>query len=114
MHRDGGGVNVGESDFSRDRFFETLSRIVFMAFQTWGYVALEAILRSRHCVPLVFTHPESSHPYETIWNDSVRELALTHGIPVLERRSANADAKAIVRSVRSKPQHAGVERQRKL
>lgn len=70
-------------------------RIVFMGFQTWGYVALEAILRARHCVPLVFTHPDSSHPYETIWNDSVRELALTHGIPVLQRRSANADAKDI-------------------
>jgi len=66
-----------------------------MGFQTWGFVALEAILRSRHCVPLVFTHPESNHPYETIWNDSVKELALAHGIPVLERRSANAEARAV-------------------
>ena len=59
-------------------------RIVFMGFQTWGYVALKALLGSKHCVPLVFTDPESCHPYETIWNDSVKEVWLqAHGIPVL-------------------------------
>jgi methionyl-tRNA formyltransferase len=69
-------------------------RIVFMGFQTWGYVALKALLGSKHCVPLVFTHPESSHPYEAIWNDSVKELAQAHGIPIIEQRYANEESTA--------------------
>lgn len=58
-------------------------RVVYMGFQTWGHACLEALLRSEdHEVPLVVTHPESSHPYETIWSDSVAELARAHGVAV--------------------------------
>lgn len=64
-------------------------RVVFMGYQTWGHRVLDALLRSRHEVPLVITHPASEHAYETIWNDSVLELAREHRIPVLERRYAN-------------------------
>ncbi|GIH27801.1 methionyl-tRNA formyltransferase [Acrocarpospora phusangensis] len=66
-------------------------RLVFMGYQTWGHRVLEALLTSEHEVPLVITHPTSDHAYETIWNDSVADLAAEHGIPVLERRYANDD-----------------------
>jgi methionyl-tRNA formyltransferase len=62
-----------------------------MGFQTWGHRVLEALLRSGHDIPLVITHPESTHDYEIIWNDSVAELAREHGIPVIERAYANDD-----------------------
>ncbi|HTK06646.1 MAG TPA: methionyl-tRNA formyltransferase [Ktedonobacteraceae bacterium] len=61
-------------------------RVVFMGFQTWGYETLKALLASRHEVPLVCTHPESQQIYEVLWNDSVKELAYAHGIPVLEQQ----------------------------
>ncbi|MEW2257915.1 methionyl-tRNA formyltransferase [Streptomyces sp. NPDC047869] len=66
-------------------------RIVFMGYQTWGHRVLEALLNSEHEVPLVITHPTSDHVYETIWNDSVVDLAREHGVPVLERKYANDD-----------------------
>jgi methionyl-tRNA formyltransferase len=68
-----------------------LMRIVFMGYQTWGHRVLEALLKSEHEVPLVITHPTSNHIYETIWNDSVAQLAEQHSIPVLERKYANDD-----------------------
>ncbi|MEV0390662.1 methionyl-tRNA formyltransferase [Nonomuraea sp. NPDC050643] len=64
-------------------------RLIFMGYQTWGHRVLEALLASEHEVPLVITHPTSGHAYETIWNDSVADLAAKHDIPVLERRYAN-------------------------
>lgn len=66
-------------------------RIVFMGYQTWGHRVLDALLHSEHEVPLVITHPTSNHAYETIWNDSVADLAREHGVPVLERKYANDD-----------------------
>lgn len=66
-------------------------RIVFMGYQTWGYRVLEALIESHHDVPLVLTHPAGDHEYETIWNDSVSELAERNGIPVIVRRYANDD-----------------------
>lgn len=60
--------------------------VVFMGFQTWGTSSLAALLRSRHTVSLVITHPNSHHDYETIWCDSVKGLAESHGIPVFETR----------------------------
>ncbi|MGH3856844.1 MAG: methionyl-tRNA formyltransferase [Pseudonocardiaceae bacterium] len=66
-------------------------RIVFMGYQTWGHRVLEALLESRHEIPLVITHPTSSHPYETIWNHSVAELAAACGIPYLVRKRVDDD-----------------------
>lgn len=62
-----------------------------MGYQTWGVRVLEALLASRHEVLLVITHPASEHEYETIWNDSVLDLANHAGIPVMVRRYANDD-----------------------
>jgi methionyl-tRNA formyltransferase len=71
-------------------------RVVFMGYQTWGHRVLEALIGSDHEVPLVLTHPTSDHPYETIWNDSVADLAAAHGIPVIERNYAN-DSEVVAR-----------------
>lgn len=72
-------------------------RVVFMGYQTWGHRVLEALIESDHEVPLVISHPASDHPYETIWNDSVADLAAAHGIPLIERRYANdADVLSLV------------------
>ncbi|MBE3142080.1 MAG: methionyl-tRNA formyltransferase [Thermoplasmata archaeon] len=66
-------------------------KVLFLGFQTWGQLTLDAIIKSRHIVPLVITHPQSDHIYETIWNDSVKELACSNGIPVIEKVYANDD-----------------------
>lgn len=64
-------------------------RVVFLGYQTWGHVVLKALLESRHSIGLVITHPDSEHVYETIWNDSVKELADRHDVPVIVRQYAN-------------------------
>jgi len=71
-------------------------RVVFLGYMTWGYRTLEAILEAGHEVPLVITHPDSDNPYETIFNDSVAELAAKHAVPVLTRGRAD-DAEVIER-----------------
>lgn len=58
-------------------------RVALFGYQTWGYRVLEALLGSDHQVVLVVTHPRSDHAYESIWSDSVEELATGRGIPVL-------------------------------
>lgn len=57
-------------------------RVVMFGFQTWGHRTLQALLKSRHEVVLVVTHPVSDHAYETIWADSVEDLARSEGIEV--------------------------------
>lgn len=64
-------------------------RVVVVGYMTWGHRTLEAILEAGHEVPLVISHPDSDDPYETIFNDSVAELAAKHGIPVLIRTRAD-------------------------
>jgi methionyl-tRNA formyltransferase len=61
-------------------------RVVMFGFQTWGHRTLQALLNSEHEVVLVVTHPQSDHAYETIWADSVADLAEEHGVPVLLRQ----------------------------
>lgn len=76
-------------------------RVVFMGYQAWGHRVLEALLASRHEVPLVITHPKSSHAYETIWDDSVAELATAHGVQCLVRqRVDDAAAHRLIRAAR--------------
>ncbi|MGE0217354.1 methionyl-tRNA formyltransferase [Mycolicibacterium sp.] len=58
-------------------------RLVMFGYQTWGHRTLQALLKSRHEVCLVVTHPESDHAYESIWSDSVEDLARSEGIEVL-------------------------------
>ncbi|MYR07121.1 methionyl-tRNA formyltransferase [Gordonia sp. SID5947] len=57
-------------------------RIVTFGYQTWGHRTLEALIDSPHEVVLSVTHPPSEHAYETIWSDSVEDLARAHDIPV--------------------------------
>ncbi|SIR62152.1 methionyl-tRNA formyltransferase [Williamsia sterculiae] len=57
-------------------------RVVMFGYQTWGHKTLEALIKSRHQVELVVTHPPSEHAYETIWADSVEDLARSEGIDV--------------------------------
>ncbi|MEW2427230.1 methionyl-tRNA formyltransferase [Micromonospora sp. NPDC047644] len=66
-------------------------RVVFMGYQTWGHRVLQALMDSRHEVVQVITHPDSGHEYETIWNDSVVDLAEKHDLPILVRQYANDD-----------------------
>ena len=60
-----------------------------MGFGTWGTVALKALINADYKIPLVITHPQSNHPYEQIWNDSVAKLAQENRIPIIERKYAN-------------------------
>jgi len=60
-------------------------RVAMFGYQTWGYRTLEALLESEHEVTLAVTHPRSDHAYETIWDDSVADLAAGHDVPVLLR-----------------------------
>ncbi|MDV3123371.1 methionyl-tRNA formyltransferase [Mycobacterium sp. 21AC1] len=57
-------------------------RVVMFGYQTWGHRTLASLLKSRHEVCLVVTHPTSDHAYETIWADSVEDLARSAGIEV--------------------------------
>ncbi|WP_161976325.1 methionyl-tRNA formyltransferase [Mycolicibacterium sp. CH28] len=58
-------------------------RVVMFGYQTWGYRTLAALLKSRHEVCLVVTHPASDHAYESIWADSVEDLARAAGVEVV-------------------------------
>ena len=71
--------------------------VVLFAYQTWGHRVLQALLESRHEVVLVVTHPPGDDAYETIWTDSVQELAEAHGIPVLVKALPDDEAQAQVR-----------------
>src|SRR4051812_33379239 len=74
-------------------------RVVFMGYQTWGHQVLAALLQSRHLVCLVVTHPKSTDEYETIWNDSVAQLAKDHNIPCVVCRRVGDEAHARIREV---------------
>jgi len=58
-------------------------KVALFGYQAWGHRVLEHLLGSKHEVILVVTHPKSDHAYESIWSDSVEELACSEGVPVL-------------------------------
>ena len=66
-------------------------RVALFGFQTWGYRVLEDLLSSVHEVVLVVTHPRSDHAYESIWSDSVEDLARSKGVPVLVKERPDAE-----------------------
>ncbi len=70
--------------------------VVLFAYQTWGHRVLQALIESRHDVVLVVTHPPGDDAYETIWTDSVQELAEHHAIPVLVKALPDEDTRARV------------------
>lgn len=57
-------------------------RVATLGYQTWGHRTLAALLGSHHEVVLAVTHPRSTHVYESMWDDSVADLAAAHGVPV--------------------------------
>ncbi|HEY6837623.1 MAG TPA: formyltransferase [Geobacteraceae bacterium] len=56
------------------------AKVVVCAYHNVGYRCLAELLRQGAEVAMVFTHEDS--PTETIWFESVRELAMRHQIPV--------------------------------
>ena len=72
-------------------------RVVLFGYQTWGYRTLEALLGSEHEVVLAVTHPKSDHAYESIWSDSVADLAAAHGVPVVV---SNRPGEDVVRALK--------------
>lgn len=72
-------------------------KVVLFGYQTWGHRVLQALVDSRHEVVLVVTHPQGEDAYETIWTDSVQELAEAHGIPVLIKALPDDEAAQRVR-----------------
>lgn len=57
-------------------------RVVFMGFQTWGLVTLQAVQQAGHDIGLVVTHPEPTDEYTQHFNDSVAEYARGTGLPL--------------------------------
>jgi len=77
-------------------------QIIVFGYMTWGRRTLEAVIAAGHDIPLVVTHPESTDPYQTIFNESVADLAARHGIPVLVRNRA-VDAELVERVGATRP-----------
>jgi methionyl-tRNA formyltransferase len=75
-------------------------KVAVFGFQSWGFVTLAALLEAGFDVPLVMTHKTNGAPYESIFSESVEDLAEKNGIPVLHRRYAN-DPEAITALRRS-------------
>jgi methionyl-tRNA formyltransferase len=65
-------------------------KIVFMGYQAWGARTLQALSAAGHQIDLVMTHPDSHDAYESLWGESVRELAESGRIPVIECETANS------------------------
>jgi UDP-4-amino-4-deoxy-L-arabinose formyltransferase / UDP-glucuronic acid dehydrogenase (UDP-4-keto-hexauronic acid decarboxylating) len=62
-------------------------RAVVLAYGNIGCVGIKALLKHGFEIAAVFTHPD--HPQETIWFDSVAELASKHRIPVFAPMDIN-------------------------
>ena len=81
--------------------------VVMFGYQTWGYRTLAALLKSRHDVCLVVTHPVSDHAYESIWSDSVEDLARSEGIDVFLAKRPTPQLIEKVASSRPPPARGG-------
>ncbi len=65
-----------------------MSSAIVFAYHNVGVRCLSVLLAHGVKVPLVVTHKDN--PKETIWFDSVAELAALHGIPVITPDNPNA------------------------
>jgi methionyl-tRNA formyltransferase len=75
-----------------------MSRAVVFAYHNVGYRCLSVLLARGVEVALVVTHRDN--PKETIWFDSVAELAALHGIPVITPDNPNTpDVVAQIRAL---------------
>lgn len=64
-------------------------RIVLMGNQNWGVECLKALVANNYNVVCVVVHPDNCDPNETIWYDSVKDLALSLKIPVYQPENVN-------------------------
>ncbi|SPD73929.1 fused UDP-L-Ara4N formyltransferase; UDP-GlcA C-4'-decarboxylase [uncultured Desulfobacterium sp.] len=62
-------------------------KAIVLAYHNIGCIGIEALLRNGFEIAAVFTHTED--PGETIWFDSVSELAASRGIPVFAPEDIN-------------------------
>ena len=67
-----------------------MASAVVIAYHNVGYRCLSVLLAQGVDVRLLVTHQD--HPDETIWFDSVAQLAHWHGIPVMTPDDPNCDA----------------------
>ena len=81
------GVNTGAVDFPQSSILDPRSSAVVFAYHSVGYRCLSVLLAHSMDVALVVTHRDN--PKETIWFDSVAELAALHGIPVITPDNPN-------------------------
>ncbi len=78
-------------------------KIVFFGFQKWGWSALSGLINSGHQVDLVLTHPQEKCVYEGSFLDkSVKELAESNGIEVIESKKAKEE-KVVAKIKSAKP-----------
>jgi methionyl-tRNA formyltransferase len=75
-------------------------RVALFGYQTWGHRTLEALLSSEHEVVLAVTHPASDHAYESIWSDSVADLAAANGVPVVVRNRPDEEVERALEEAR--------------
>ncbi|MCR4299162.1 MAG: formyltransferase [Gallionella sp.] len=81
------GVNTGAVDFPQSSILDPRSSAVVFAYHNVGYRCLSVLLAHGVEVALVVTHCDN--PTETIWFDSVAELAALHDIPVITPDNPN-------------------------
>ena len=62
-------------------------KAVVLAYHNIGCVGIDALLRQGIEIAAVFTHKDD--PDESVWFDSVAELASEHGIPVFAPDNIN-------------------------
>lgn len=77
-----------------------MTRAVVFAYHNVGVRCLSVLLAHEIEVPLVLSHQDN--PAETIWFESVAELAALHGIPVVLAEDAN-DARIVARIAALRP-----------
>ena len=81
-------VNSGTAGLSESRILNPASSSVVFAYHNVGYRCLSVLLARGVDVKLVVTPRDN--PTETIWFDSVAELAALHDIPVITPDNPNA------------------------
>ena len=81
------GANTGAVDFPQSPIPDPRSSAVVFAYHNVGCRCLSVLLAHGVEVVLVVTHRDN--PKETIWFDSVAELAALHGIPVITPDNPN-------------------------
>ncbi|MBI1748527.1 MAG: methionyl-tRNA formyltransferase [Acidobacteria bacterium] len=65
-------------------------RIVFMGNHNMGVLCLKRLIDLGEEIVAVVAHPDNDDPHETVWYDSVKEVAKSHGLTVYQPNDANS------------------------